>query len=62
MYFLGCFFMLLVGAMIAPIAVIELLMFGTPIMGFALAGSVACIVGGGLEIKRIVSQLATEGE
>ena len=62
MYFLGCFFMLLVGAMIAPIAVIELLMFGTPIMGFVLAGCAACIVGGGLEIKRIVSQLATEGE
>ena len=62
MYFLGCFFMVSVGFMNAPIAVIALLMFGTPIMGFVLAGCAACIVGGGLEIRRIVSQLATEGE
>jgi len=54
MYLLGCFFMLLVGTMIAPMAVIELLMFGTPIMGIVLAGCAACIVGGGLEIKRVL--------
>ena len=62
MYLLGCFFMLLVGTMIAPMAVIQLLLTGAPIMGIVLAGCAACIVGGGLEIKRIVSQLATEGE
>lgn len=58
MYLLGCFFMLAVGFMLAPIAVMELMLTGAPIMGFVLAGCAACIVGGGLEIKRV---LGSEG-
>ena len=54
MYLLGCFVMLLVGTMIAPIAVIQLMLTGAPIMGIVLAGCAACIVGGGLEIKRVL--------
>ena len=56
MYLLGCFFMLLVGTMLAPIAVMELMLTGAPIMGIVLAGCAACIVGGGLEIKRVLGR------
>jgi len=55
MYIMGLMFMIATGAICGMFAFIELHLTGAPIMGYAIAGSVACFVGGWMEIGRIFS-------
>ena len=54
MYIMGLLFMVFVGALCGAIAFVELHITGAPIMGYVIAGSVACFVGGWIELARIL--------
>ena len=54
MYIMGLLFMVFVGALCGAIAFVELHITGAPIMGYVIAGSVACFVGGWIELARLL--------
>lgn len=54
MYIIGLLFMVFVGALCGAIAFVELHITGAPIMGYVIAGSVACFVGGWIELARLL--------
>lgn len=53
MYIMGLMFMIVSGAVCGTFAFIELHLTGAPLMGYVIAGSVACFVGGWIEIARL---------
>ena len=54
MYIMGLLFMIFVGALCGLVGVIELHITGASIMGYVIAGSVACFVGGWVELARLL--------
>jgi len=52
MYLHGLLFMIVSGAVCGLFAVLQLHITGAPFWGYAIAGSVACFVGGWIEIAR----------
>lgn len=53
MYIMALMFMIASGAVCGMFGFIQLHETGAPIMGYVIAGSVACFVGGWIEIARI---------
>ena len=53
MYMMALMFMIASGAVCGMFGFIQLHETGAPIMGYVIAGSVACFVGGWIEIARI---------
>tara|TARA_R100000455_G_C6235102_1_gene95605 strand:+ start:146 stop:307 length:162 start_codon:yes stop_codon:yes gene_type:complete len=47
-------FMIFAGALCGLVGFIELHITGAPIMGYVIAGSVACFVGGWAELARVL--------
>lgn len=54
MYIVGLMFMIFAGALCGLVGFIELHITGAPIMGYVIAGSVACFVGGWIELARLL--------
>ena len=54
MYIVGLMFMIFAGALCGLVGFIELHIRGAPIMGYVIAGSVACFVGGWAELARVL--------
>lgn len=53
MYIISLMFMIVSGAVCGMFAFIELHLTGAPLMGYVIAGSVACFVGGWVEIAKL---------
>ena len=54
MYIVGLMFMIFAGALCGLVGFIELHITGAPIMGYVIAGIVACFVGGLAELARVL--------
>ena len=54
MYIVGLMCMIFAGALCGLVGFIELHITGAPIMGYVIAGSVACFVGGWAELARVL--------
>lgn len=57
MYAISCVFMIMSSAIVSTFAFIDLMMYGTPMMGIILFGCGACFVGGWIELARKLSQV-----